>query len=137
MVKDNAEDGRNYFDHFALFQAWKLRNPEKGFSTGGPGWDNPAFFKGLPFHWTVNEGISSSLLTSAMRMDANDKMNDESLMDPAKAFVETMVFYSPVGAPVPVDGSYIATSIMLLVPTCSWKPTDYFFVARRSSSDGP
>ncbi|KAI4184507.1 MAG: hypothetical protein L6R41_004685 [Letrouitia leprolyta] len=28
-----------------------------------------------------------------------------------------MVSYSPVGAPVPVDGSYIATSTMLLVPT--------------------
>ncbi|KAI4219890.1 MAG: hypothetical protein L6R36_008007 [Xanthoria steineri] len=118
VVKDNAEVGNNYFDHFALFQTWKLCNPEKGFSTGGPGWDEPALSKGLPFDWTVNEGIPSSLLRSAMRMDAaNGKMNDESLMDPAKAFVETMVFYSPVGAPVPVDGSYIATSTMLLVPT--------------------
>ncbi|KAI4263966.1 MAG: hypothetical protein L6R42_000909 [Xanthoria sp. 1 TBL-2021] len=118
LVKDNAEVGNNYFDHFALFQVWKLRNPEKGLSTGGLGWDDPALFKGLPFDWTVNEGTPSDLLMSAMQSDAaNGKMNDQSLMDPAKSFVETMVFYSPVGAPVPVDGSYIATSTMLLAPT--------------------
>ncbi|KAI4265520.1 MAG: hypothetical protein L6R38_009360 [Xanthoria sp. 2 TBL-2021] len=118
VVKDNAEVGNNYFDHFALFQVWKLRNPEKGLSTGGLGWDDPALFKGLPFDWIVNEGTPSDLLMSAMQSDAaNGKMNDQSLMDPAKSFVETMVFYSPVGAPVPVDGSYIATSTMLLAPT--------------------
>ncbi|KAL8654623.1 MAG: hypothetical protein Q9226_003358 [Calogaya cf. arnoldii] len=118
VVKENVEVGNNYFDHFALFQIWKLRNPEKGLSSGGPGWDDPAFFKGLPFDWTVNEGMPSELLVSALHSDAaNGKVNDQSLMDPGKSFVETMVFYSPVGAPVPVDGSYVATSTMLLVPT--------------------
>ena len=118
VVVDNAEVGRNYFDHFALFQTWKLRNPEKGLSTGGPGWDNSALFKGLPFDWTINEGTPSDLLIPAMELDfANGKLNDQSLVDPAKSLVETMVFYSPVGAPVPVDGSYIATSTMLLAPT--------------------
>ncbi|KAL8665434.1 MAG: hypothetical protein Q9168_007706 [Polycauliona sp. 1 TL-2023] len=118
VVQDNAEVGNNYFDHFALFQIWKLRNPEKGLSTGGPGWDNPAFFKGLPFDWTINEGTPSEILRPAMQRDAtNGKINDQSLLDPAKSFVETMVFYSPVGAPVPVDGSYVATSTMLLTPT--------------------
>ena len=53
-----------------------------------------------------------------MELDfASGKLTDQSLMDPAKSLVETMVFYSPVGAPVPVDGSYIATSTMLLAPT--------------------
>ena len=28
-----------------------------------------------------------------------------------------MVIYSPVGAPVPADGSFVATSVMLLLPT--------------------
>ena len=44
---DNPEVGLNYFDHFVLFQTRKLRNPEKGLSTGGPGWDNSALFKGF------------------------------------------------------------------------------------------
>lgn len=44
-------------------------------------------------------------------------MSDESIQDPTRCLVETMVVYSPVGAAVPIDGSYIATSVMLLVPT--------------------
>ncbi|KAL8902658.1 MAG: hypothetical protein Q9207_004496 [Kuettlingeria erythrocarpa] len=119
VVADNPEVGKNYFDHFALFQLWKLGNPERGLSMGSPQWDkNLAFSKGLPCDWTVNEGISPDLLLPALQADAeNGKMSDRSLLDTNRALVETMVMYSPVGAPVPVDGSYIATSVMLQLPT--------------------
>ncbi|KAI4193644.1 MAG: hypothetical protein LQ346_003860 [Caloplaca aetnensis] len=119
VLADNPEVGQNYFDHFALFQLWKLRNPERGLSMGSPQWDNnPAFSKGLPCDWAVNEGIPPDLLLPAVQADAkNGKMSDRSLLDTNRALVETMVVYSPAGAPVPVDGSYIATSVMLLLPT--------------------
>ena len=118
VVVDNNEVGKNYFDHFALFQLWKLSNPEKGLSMGSPQWDDPAFSKGLPCDWTVNEGTPSATLAPALQADAaSGKVSDQSLLDPRRSLVETMVIYSPVGAPVPVDGSYIATSVMLLLPT--------------------
>ncbi|KAI4258139.1 MAG: hypothetical protein L6R35_007478, partial [Caloplaca aegaea] len=97
---------------------WKLHNPEQGLSMGNPKWDDPAFSKGLPCDWTVNEGTSPDLLLPALQADAeNGKMSDRSLLDIDRVLVETMVMYSPVGAPVPVDGSYIATSVMLQLPT--------------------
>ncbi|KAL8938125.1 MAG: hypothetical protein Q9211_003355 [Gyalolechia sp. 1 TL-2023] len=132
VILENDEVGRNYFDHFALFQLWKLRHPERGLSMGSPQWNDPAFSKGLPCDWTVNEGTPSDSLLPALEADiANRKMSDQSLLDPKRPLVETMVMYSPVGAPVPVDGSYIATSVMLLLPTSrgsleitSLSPTD-------------
>ena len=118
VVQENCEVGKNYFDHFALFQLWKLRNPEKGLSMGGSGWDHPAFAKGLPCDWTINEGTPSDMLIPATQLDAaKGKTNEQSDLDPVRARVETMVFYSPLGAPVPMDGSYIVTSTMLLLPT--------------------
>ena len=118
VLYGNSEVGKNYFDHFAHFQVWKLRNPEKGLSMGSPRWVDPAFYKGLPCDWAVNEGVPSQLLRPARQADAaSGKLSDESILDPTRCLVETMVVYSPVGAPVPIDGSYIATSVMLLVPT--------------------
>ena len=118
VLYNNFEVGRNYFDHFAHFQIWKLRDPEKGLSMGSPLWKDPAFYKGLPCDWAINEGIPSQLLRPAQQADAaSEKVSDKSILDPTRCLVETMVVYSPVGAPVPIDGSYIATSVMLLVPT--------------------
>ena len=118
LIFDNSEVGKNYFDHFALFQVWKLRNPEKGLSLGTPLWDDPAFYKGLPCDWAVNEGLSGDLLDPALQVDAkNGKVSDCSFLDPKRCLTETMVMYSPVGAPVPTDGSFVATSVMLLLPT--------------------
>lgn len=116
ILLDNPEVGRNYFDHFALFQVWKLRNPEEGLSMGTPKWEDQAFYKGLPCDWAVNEGTPANLLKPALEADAKSgKVTDQSLLD--RCLVETMVIYSPVGAPVPTDGSFVSTSVMLLLPT--------------------
>ena len=118
VLLNNQEVGRNYFDHFALFQTWKLRDPGKGLSMGTPRWDDPAFHKGLPCDWAVNEGIGPNLLQQALKADAKKgKETDQSLLSPKRCLTETMVVYSPLGAPVPTDGSYLATSVMLLLPT--------------------
>ena len=85
---------------------------------GTPLWDDPAFHKGLPCDWAVNEGVPLELLQQALKADAkNGKEPDQSLLSPRRCLTETMVFYSPLGAPVPIDGSYLATSVMLLLPT--------------------
>lgn len=118
VVYNAPEVGKNYFDHFAHCQVWNLRNPDKALSLGTPDWNDPAFYKGLPCDWTVNEAVPLELLEPAFQADApKGLVSDESLLDPARCFLETMVVYSSLSAPVPADGSYIATSVMLLVPT--------------------
>ncbi|KAL6713317.1 hypothetical protein ACLMJK_008782 [Lecanora helva] len=118
VLYNNQEVGKNYFDHFALFQTWKLRNSEKGLSMGAPQWTEPALFKGMPCDWAVNEGTPQELLRPALQADAkNGKVFDPSLSQPTRCHTETLVIYSPMGAPVPIDGSWVGTSVMLLVPT--------------------
>lgn len=65
VVYNAPEVGKNYFDHFAHFQVWNLRNPDKALSLGTPDWNDPAFYKGLPCDWTVNEAVPLELLEPA------------------------------------------------------------------------
>lgn len=136
VIAENAEVGRNYFDHFAHFQVWKLRNAEKGLSMGSLAWnENPAFYKGLPCDWTINESLPANLVKSALERDVADGKaeGEESLLDPARTHIETLMLYSPLGAPVPVDGSYIATSVMLSVPMSRGSVT----ISSASPTDAP
>ena len=102
VLVNNQEVGRNYFDHFELFQTWKLRDPGKGLSMGTPHWDDPAFHKGMPCDWAVNDGVPPNLLQQASEADANNgKETNQSLLSPKRCLTETMVIYSLLGAPVP------------------------------------
>jgi choline dehydrogenase-like flavoprotein len=42
-ILDAPEVGRNFHDHFAFVQWWKLRHPEKGLSIGTPLWTSPDY----------------------------------------------------------------------------------------------
>ena len=118
VLFDNPEVGKNYFNHFALYQVWRLRNPEKGLSMGSPNCDDQIFNKGLPCDWAVNEGTPPNLLQPALNADVKSgKETDQSLLHPKRCLTETMVMYSPMGAPVPADGTFVTTSVMLLLPT--------------------
>ena len=118
VIFDNPEVGKNFFDHFALFQVWRLRHPEKGLSMGSPNCDDQVFNKGSPCDWAVNEGTPPSLLRPASNADVKSgRETDQSLLHPERCFTETMVLYGLVGAPVPADGTFVTTSVMLLLPT--------------------
>jgi choline dehydrogenase-like flavoprotein len=45
VISDAAEVGKNFFNHFAHSQTWRLRNPEKGLALGSPLMTAPAYFK--------------------------------------------------------------------------------------------
>ena len=113
--------GKNLFDHLALYQLWKLRKPEKGLAQGTPLWNDGAYAKGLPWDWIVNETTPSQILGPALAIDQKDGKVTASqvaaLLDKERCHVETIVIYSTLGAPVPLDGSIIATSVMLLIPS--------------------
>ena len=117
VTRENPHVGKNLFDHFAHYLAWKLRDPEKGLALGSPLLTNGAYFKGLPCDWAVNEAVPSELLESAVQKDGESALN-HSLLEPGRHHVETFVVYSPAGVPgIPTDGTHIGASIMLLLPT--------------------
>ncbi|ATZ52510.1 hypothetical protein BCIN_08g02090 [Botrytis cinerea B05.10] len=116
VIYDSPAVGQNLFDHFALFQVYKLRDPERGLSLGHPSLADPAFFKGMPVDWIVNEALPADQLKKALTEDG-DPSDSHGLDDASRTHVETMVVYNPLAPGVPVNGSFIATSVMLTLPT--------------------
>ena len=114
------------FDHFAHYQLWKLRTqtPEECLALGSPLMTDSAFFKGMPYDWAINEATPSELLKPALEeevaLKAVPKMTHDKLaiLDPGRCHVETLVVYSSLGTlGIPMDGTFIASSVMLLLPT--------------------
>ena len=122
QLVDAPEVGRNLFDHFSLFQFWKLRHPEEGLSLGTPLWTDPAYFKGMPCDWAIRESLANDLLKTALKADGEEVSDQHSLLRPSRYHTESSVLYAPGGAALlgmdlPMDGSYVATSVMLTLPT--------------------
>jgi choline dehydrogenase-like flavoprotein len=120
LIHDSPDVGAHLFDHFALFQIFQLRHPERGLAFGHPSLADPAFLKGLPVDWIVNEALPAPLLQQALAED-RDALDAHELGKTGRTHVETMILYHPLTPGVPVDGSYIATSVMLTLPTSRGK----------------
>jgi choline dehydrogenase-like flavoprotein len=119
-IIDAPEVGRNLTDHFALYQIYKLRNPERGLALGSPVLSDPIFLHGFPCDWAVNQAVPREILEPALRRDEQrgHTTGDESLLIPDRPLVETLAVYASGGVPgVPTDGSVIMTSVMLLGAT--------------------
>jgi choline dehydrogenase-like flavoprotein len=116
LIRDAPEVGANLFDHFALFQVFQLREPERGLAVGHPALADPVFLKGLPVDWIVNEALPNPLLRQALVEDGND-LDQQELGKCGRTHVETMILYRPYVPGIPVDGTYIATSVMVTLPT--------------------
>jgi choline dehydrogenase-like flavoprotein len=122
IVVESPEVGANMFDHYALFQWWKLRPSEQGMAVGTPRWNSLAFLKGMPIDWAVKEHVPASVLDKALELDSTNKSEADALSDPARPHFETMVIYASgaaqaVGLDLPMDGTYVSTSVMLTLPT--------------------
>ncbi|KAI9662820.1 MAG: hypothetical protein M1821_007866 [Bathelium mastoideum] len=115
--------GRNLYDHFALILAFKLRNPAQGLAIGSPKLTDPAFFKGLPCDWVVNETVPRDILEGSSTKGAEeDGAFKYSLLQATSSHVEQLTMYTPAGIPgILNDGSHTATSSMLLLPTSRGK----------------
>jgi choline dehydrogenase-like flavoprotein len=112
VVVDSPHVGKNLFEHFAHFQLWKLRNPEKGLAMGTSLWTDPAYLKGLPSDQVVNEGVSH-----LFSLEEDNEKNQQHLPHHSRSLFEITIIYAGIGLPVPMDGSIIASSTMLLLPT--------------------
>ncbi|CAG8961905.1 hypothetical protein HYFRA_00013705 [Hymenoscyphus fraxineus] len=116
LVHDSPSVGANLFDHFAFFQIFKLRDPKRGLALGHPALSNPAFLKGFPVDWSINEAVPAQQLQQALA-DDGDSLDREGLGKPGRTHVESLVMYHPYIPGLPVDGSLVATSVMLTNPT--------------------
>ncbi|KAK4695119.1 hypothetical protein P7C71_g2572, partial [Lecanoromycetidae sp. Uapishka_2] len=144
-VKHLSHVGQNMFDHFALFQFWKLLDPSKGLAMGSPLFNKPAYFKGMPNDWAVKEAVPSHLLFSALNSDPPLEADafgllrrESALLPPSRCHIETMIIYAPAGAnhvglKLPMDGTHVASSVMLLLPTSR----GHISLASTSATDTP
>ncbi|KAK7756424.1 hypothetical protein SLS62_001650 [Diatrype stigma] len=105
--------GQNLHDHFAIYFAFRLRDPypSQGYALGSPAWQDPALFKGLPWDWVVSQPLPAEILSRHDGSEEAEKKRDRNLW-------EVITIYAPPGIPgIPVDGTHVATSTMLLLPT--------------------
>lgn len=122
LLTNLPQVGRNMFDHFALLQFWKLLNPSQRLSMGTLLWASPAYFQGMPCDWAVKEVVPTDLLSTALRADSVSDVEAGVLIHPSRCHLETMILYAPAGAEhvglkLPMDGSHVSSSVMLLLPT--------------------
>ncbi|KAH9906198.1 choline dehydrogenase [Xylariomycetidae sp. FL2044] len=108
VILESPHVGQNLHDHFAVYLAFRLRNPDRGYALGSAAWQNPALFKGLPWDWVVTEPLPTEIIAKHERDVEEQKRN----------LWEVITVYVPPGIPgIPIDGTHIATSTMLLLPT--------------------
>ncbi|PYH47507.1 FAD/NAD(P)-binding domain-containing protein [Aspergillus saccharolyticus JOP 1030-1] len=107
VARDVPEVDRNFHNHLANYQIYKLRNPERGLALGSPNLTDPAYMKGFPIDWAANLDVPAPVLA-----------DDASLFQPGRPLVESLVAYAPAGLPhIPFNGEYIMTSVMRLCST--------------------
>ena len=123
VIRDLPAVGEGMFDHFALFQFFKVRHPDRPLSMGNPHWTDPAYMLGLPADWAVNDVVPEELLRPAIEhdnaqtKDPSVRRQNQALLRPGRPHVEECVMYAPILPGIPVNGSIVAVSTMLLVPS--------------------
>ncbi|KAH8163869.1 hypothetical protein CIB48_g4374 [Xylaria polymorpha] len=110
LIHESPHVGQNLHDHYAIHLAYRLRDPSLGYAFGSTGFQNPAFFKGLPWDWIANHTLPNDIFS---------KHKNETKPDWDKRNVfEILTAYVVPGIPgIPIDGTHISTSTMLLLPT--------------------
>ncbi|KAF2964296.1 hypothetical protein GQX73_g9284 [Xylaria multiplex] len=107
-VYESPQVGQNLHDHFAIYLAFRLRDPSLGYALGSAGFQKPAFLNGFPWDWVASQPLPEDIIT---RNEAGNNLKKRN-------FYEIITAYVPPGIPgIPIDGTHIATSTMLLLPT--------------------
>lgn len=122
LLVDAPEVGRNFHDHLAVCQWWKVRQPEQGVALGTPLWSDPAYTLGLPCDWNVSEQAPHKEIKQALVKDGETVTDEHPLLHPALCHTETIISYAPAGAQlagvqVPMDGTHIGSAVLGMMPT--------------------
>lgn len=121
QVIDSPEVGRNFYDHMALCQWWRVKHPERGVAVGTPLWTDPAYFLGKPCDWIVFSQTPREKLEVALLASGISAASQKALLDPECCHSETLVVYVPTGRwtgfTLPMDGTYISSCVLGIMPT--------------------
>lgn len=121
QLVDSPEVGRNFYDHMALCQWWKLKKPEIGAAVGTPLWTDPAYFMGKPCDWVIFSQAPKEQLKAALPAAGISSEAEQALLDPECCHSETLVVYVPTGKwtgfTLPMDGTYISSCVLGIMPT--------------------
>ncbi|KAK8043563.1 hypothetical protein PG993_005993 [Apiospora rasikravindrae] len=112
VVHDAPDVGQNLHDHFALYLAYRLRDPSAGYALGNAAFQekqDPRFSNSpLPWDWVVSQPQPAEMM---------EKHRAETPKSGPRNTWEVITLYVPPIPGIPIDGSHIATSTMLLRPT--------------------
>ncbi|RYC59742.1 hypothetical protein CHU98_g6481 [Xylaria longipes] len=112
IVHEAPNVGNNLHDHFAIYLAFRVRDPSLGYAMGSAAWQNPALFKGLSWDWVVSAPLPAEI----------GKKHNIEAKEQGRNLYEVITLYLAPGIPgIPLDGTHIATSTMLLLPTSRGK----------------
>lgn len=116
---ESPDVSRNFLDHLVLFQAYKLRHPELGLTTGCAAWNNPAYLRGHPVDWAVGNTADQSSLKAALEAESAVIDDNQSHLGARRAHTGGMVAYVVFGHGFGtlIDGSHIITAAVLFLPT--------------------
>ena len=112
--------GKNLFDHLAIAQWWKLRNPQADLAVGAPNFIKPSFTKGVPMDWVITQGVPHEGLREVLAADGEKADSDHPLLASKRSFIESFVVYVGPNSENPTrppDGSHVTSTILGLLPT--------------------
>ena len=112
--------GRNLFDHMAVSQWWRLREPAKSLAVGSSNFMKPSYIKGTPLDWVVTQTVPSEDIQRASTADGDESDEVNGLLSSSRSMTETLVVYAganPETPQIPMDGSHITTTVVGLLPT--------------------
>ena len=119
-IVDSPGVGKNLWDHMAVSQWWKLRNPQDGLAMGSPNFFKANYAKGYPLDWVVTQSVPRPGLKKALTMDKDNVDDDHPLLTPERSFTESLVVYVGASAQnpsIPLDGSHVTSTVLSLLPT--------------------
>ncbi|KAK6955842.1 hypothetical protein Daesc_003486 [Daldinia eschscholtzii] len=117
LVQALPSVGQQYYDHFALYQWFKIKDPSRGLALGHPNLSDPAFVAGMPTDFSANEGLPQDILEKALDEDGVVGAEREALLRPGRVFVETLIVYHALAPGFPSDGSVVCASTLLTLPS--------------------
>ena len=117
--------GRNLWDHAAVTQFYRVKNPEKGVCVGSPAFDDPAYLEGFPTDYIIVESVPIPLLLPAMQLDTSNgekPTNSHPHLSPPRSHYEILPMYARAEVPltnshIPQDGSIMSIGLINLLPT--------------------
>ena len=120
QIIDSPEVGRNFYDHSALCQWWKVKHPERGVAIGTPLWTDPAYFEGKPCDWVVFSQTPGTQLEASLSASGISATSQRAILNPECCHTETLIVYVPTGRmtgfALPMDGNYISSCVLGIMP---------------------